>query len=254
MEIVYLIIFFIFGVCFGSFYNVVGLRLCKEESLIFPPSHCDNCNHKLKFYENIPIFSYLFLKGRCKSCHKKISIMYPVVEFVTGLLFALSYYSFGFSYNLILAILTSSLFAIIIVTDLNYYIIPDSILVIYGILVFILNIFSMGLMKSCTYAFYGFLMFSFMFILMKLGNALFKEESLGGGDIKLMGVLGMTTIPFLSFISLTLGAVSALPISLYFYKRRKDHIIPFGPFILIGFLIIMFTKVDMRDIINFVTF
>lgn len=254
MDIVYLIIFFIFGVAFGSFYNVVGLRLCKKESLVFPGSHCDHCNHKLKFYENIPIFSYIFLKGKCKSCHKKISIMYPVVEFITGLLFALSFYSFGFSYELVIAILTSSLFVIVIVTDLNYYIIPDSILVVYGILVFSVNIISKGFLDACTYVFYGFLMFLFMFVLMKLGNALFKEESLGGGDIKLMGVLGLTMVPFLSFVSLTIAAILALPISLYIYKSKKDKIIPFGPFILVGFLITIFSKVDINTIIDIVTF
>lgn len=254
MEIVYLIIFFIFGIVFGSFYNVVGIRLCKNESLLFPGSHCDNCNHKLKFYENIPIISYIFLRGKCKACHKRISVMYPMVEFITGVLFSLSFYSFGFSIELIVVLLTVSLFSIVIVTDLNYYIIPDSILVIYAVLIFILNIISKGIFDACTYVFYGFLMFLFMFVLMKLGNALFKEESLGGGDIKLMAALGCNMVPLLSFASLTIGAVLALPISLYIYKANKDRIIPFGPFILVGFLIIMFSKVDINSLVSFITF
>lgn len=254
MEIVYKIIFFIFGLVFGSFYNVVGLRLCKNESLVYPPSHCDNCNHKLKFYENIPVLSYIFLKGKCKKCKKKISIFYPVIELITGILFALSYHSFGISWELIIAILTCSIFSVIIVTDLNYYIIPDSILIIYTVLIFIINTISKGFVEACKYSVYGLLMFILMFLLMKLGNALFKEESLGGGDIKLMGALGTTMIPFLSFSSLTLGAILALPISIYIYIKNKDKVIPFGPFIIAGFLIIMFTKIDFNEIINMLTF
>ena len=76
INIIYLILFFILGLVLGSFYNVVGLRLCKGESLIYPPSHCTKCNHKLKFYELVPVFSYIFLKGRCKNCKEKINIMY----------------------------------------------------------------------------------------------------------------------------------------------------------------------------------
>ena len=248
MEIVYIIIFFVFGLAFGSFYNVVGFRLGKNENIIFPSSHCMECNHKLKFYENIPIVSYIFLKGRCKNCKEKISILYPVVELFTGILFALSYYSFGFSIEIIPALLI-----IVIVTDLSYYIILDSILVIFGVLMFIYNIITMGFLNACTYVLFGFVMFAFMFILMKLGNFLFKEESLGGGDIKLMGVLGMSMNPLLSFCALTIGAISAIPGSLYFYLKKQENKIPFGPFIVAGFLIILFTKVDIQSIIDFVT-
>lgn len=254
MELVYLILFFIFGLVFGSFYNVVGLRLCKGESLISPGSHCVKCNHKLGPLELIPVFSYIFLKRRCKKCKEKISIMYPVMELITGVLFALSYYVFGFDDQLILALLMSSLFVIVVVTDLNYYIILDSILVIFGVLVFAYNIVTKGFMDACTYVLFGFIMFIFMFLLMKLGNIIFKEESLGGGDIKLLGVLGMTTNVFMSFISLSLGAFLALPGSLYFYFKKKDKIVPFGPFIIAGFLIMFFMQVSFSEIIDFVTF
>lgn len=254
MEIFYTILFFVFGLVFGSFYNVVGLRLCKGESLISPPSHCVKCNHKLSPLELIPVFSYIFLKGKCKKCHEKISIMYPIIELITGTLFALSFYCFGFSNELILALLLSSLFVIVIVTDLNYYIILDSVLVVFGVLVFAYNIVTKGFMDACTYVLFGFIMFLFMFLLMKLGNVLFKEECLGGGDIKLLGVLGMTFSVFMSFISLSVGALLALPSSLYFYFKKKDKIVPFGPFIIAGFLIMLFMQTNSREIIDFFTF
>ena len=254
MEIFYISVLFIFGLIFGSFFNVVGLRVSAGESIAFPSSHCPKCKHKLKFYENIPVFSYLFLKGKCSSCHERISIMYPVVELFGGILFAVSYYSFGFSLELVLALLLSSLFCIIVVTDLNYYIIPDGILVFFLICISIYNIVAYGFLGACTYFLYGIIMFLFMFILGKLGNFLFKEESLGGGDIKLMGVLGCTCLPFISFASLTIGSLIALPSSIFFYFRNKDKLIPFGPFIIAGFLILMFMHVDVKMILDFITF
>lgn len=252
--VLYLIIFFIFGLVFGSFYNVVGIRLCENESLFFPSSHCTKCNHKLKWYELIPVFSYIFLKGRCKNCKEKISILYPVIELFTGILFALSYYSFGLNIEIIPALLTSSIFVIIIVSDLNYYIIPDEVVITYGILMFLYNIIANGFLNACTFVLYGLVMFTFMFLLMKLGNFLFKEESLGGGDIKLMGVLGQLFNPFMSFVSLTIGTLIALPGSVFFNIKKKDKVIPFGPFIVGGFLIMIFTKLDMKTVLEFLTY
>ena len=254
MEVIYLVLFFVIGLVFGSFYNVVGIRLPKGESLFLPGSHCVKCGHSLKWYELIPILSYVFLRGRCGKCKEKISIMYPVMELITGVLFALSYYAFGFEYKLFLSLLMSSLFVIVVVTDLNYYIILDSVLAIFGVLIFIYNIIVFGFMNACTYVFFGFIMFVFMFLLMKCGNKIFKEESLGGGDIKLLGVLGTTTGVFMSFMSLTLGAFLALPGSLYFYFKNKDKIVPFGPFIVAGFLILLFMQVSVSEIIDFFTF
>lgn len=249
----YILFFFLIGLVFGSFYNVVGLRLCKGESIAFPPSHCPKCNHKLKIYELIPVISFIFLKGKCKECKGKISVMYPLVELFTGILFAVSFYKYGFTIELVLALLLSSLFMIIVVTDINYYIIPDSIIVVFGILIFIYNIISKGIKDASIYLVYGAMMFAIMYLLMKLGNVLFKEESLGGGDIKLMGILGMINKPLVSIVSLSTAAFIALPCSLYLYYRKKDRMIPFGPFIVVGVLLIMFLGIDAQDIIEFLT-
>lgn len=245
MTVYYLIIFFIFGLVLGSFYNVVGFRLCKNESLIKPRSHCQNCNHILSWYELIPVFSYLFLKGKCKCCHQKISLFYPLMELFTGVLFAVSFYSFGFSYDLLMALFLSSMLVIIIVTDLNYYIIPDEVNLVFGILILIVSFLKYGFTGGLFHLLYGFVMFIFMYLLMLLGNFLFKEESLGGGDIKLLFVLGMVFSIPLDFISLTLAAILALPISCYLYFFHKDKVLPFGPFLVAGFLIMYFLKLDL---------
>ncbi len=252
-RIYFTIAFLLIGLIFGSFYNVVGLRVSKKENLLFPGSHCPKCNHKLKPYELIPVFSYIFLKGKCKKCKEKISIMYPFIELCTGILFAISFYKYGFSTELILALLLSSLLVIVIVTDLNFYIIPDSIVVAFGILIFIYNIIARGILNACTYVVYGLIMFGLMYALMKFGNALFKKESLGGGDIKLMGILGMINKPIVSVVSLSIAAFIALPCSIFFLKKNNDKVIPFGPFIIIAFILIMFLGIDTKDIIKFLT-
>ena len=253
MNTLYIVLFTIIGLIFGSFYNVVGLRLCKKESIITPGSHCMSCNHKLKAYELIPVFSYIFLKGKCSKCKKRISIMYPLIELFTGILFGVSFYKYGFSQELVLSIIICSLFIIIVVSDLNYYIIPDSIVIIFGILIFIYNIITKGFLEACTYVVYGVIMFLLMYLLMKLGNIMFKEESLGGGDIKLMGILGMINKPLVSIFSLSIAAIVALPCSLYFVIKNKDKKIPFGPFIVFGFIIVLLLGIDVSDIVKFLT-
>ena len=251
MNTYYLVIFVILGLIFGSFFNVLGLRLCKNENILFPTSHCPNCKHKLKFYELIPVLSYIFLRGRCHYCKSKISIMYPVIELLTAILFGLCFYIYGFSIELALGLLLSSLLMIVIVTDINYYIIPDSIIIVFGVLIFIYNIITKGAIEACTHVAYGVIVFAFMYALMKFGNALFKEESLGGGDIKLMSILGMLNNPIVTIVSLALSSAIALPCSLLILIIKKDKIIPFGPFLIIGIIIITLLKVDTTTIINF---
>ncbi len=250
-KVLLLILFFIVGTVFGSFCNVVGFRLAKKESIVKPRSHCPKCGHVLGFLELIPVVSYLFLRGKCKKCHEHISLFYPVVELFTGILFMISFYSFGFSYDLLIALALSLLFAIVVVTDLNYYIIPDEVNIFFAIVVIIINIFRFG-SDFWRYTLYGLAMFLFMYLLMLLGNLIFKQESLGGGDIKLLFVLGMVMPLIMSFFGIALASFLALPISCYFYVKNKDKIVPFGPFLVAAFLILFLTKVDPSEIYNFI--
>ena len=251
MRIMYVIMFFILGLVFGSFYNVLGLRIPNKESIIKPSSHCEKCGHILSWYELIPIFSYLFLKGRCRNCKTKLSILYPLSELFCGILFAISFYSFGFSYNLLIALILSSVMIVVMVSDLTYMIIPDRFIIIPSILILLIKLIFAGPREFLFSLLGGILSFLIMFMIMKFGELLFKKESLGGADVKLMFLAGITIEPFLCLLVIIVGSFIALPVSLFLLIRNKEHIIPFGPFLTIGMLIMFFTKYNSREIIDF---
>ena len=132
MTVYYAIVSFIFGAVLGSFYNVVGYRLPRNQSLIKPSSHCTNCNHKLGASELVPILSYVFLGGRCKNCKANISPFYMTFELLTGILFAIASIIFGQSYEFLITITFISMSIIIIISDYQTMIIPDSVLIIFS--------------------------------------------------------------------------------------------------------------------------
>ncbi len=253
MEVLYIVCFFIIGLVFGSFFCCIGLRLSTNKKIINDRSVCDNCGHILSWYDLIPIISYIILKGRCRYCNEKVSLLNPFIEIVTAILFALSYYSFGFSLDLVLSLSIVSLSMIIFVSDLTYMIIPDEVIIFFSVVIIILEFFLEGISLLGLSLLSGLSLFFFMFVLMKLGNNLFKKESLGGGDVKLFFVLGLVIDPFLGLVTIFLASFIALPVSLYLLYKNKEHMIPFGPFILIAFLIIFFSKVTTNDIFNFLT-
>ena len=253
MEVLYIVCFFIIGLVFGSFFCCVGLRLSTNKKFINDRSVCDNCRQVLSWYDLIPLVSYISLKGRCRYCHKKVSLLNPFIELVTGILFALSYYSFGFSVDLVLALSIIALTMIIFASDLTYMIIPDEVIIFFSIVIIILEFFLEGITGVGLSLLSGLSLFFFMYCLMKLGNALFKKESLGGGDVKLFFVLGLVIDPFLGLVTIFLASLIALPVSLYLLYKNKEHMIPFGPFILIAFLIVFFSKITTSEIFEFLT-
>ena len=253
MEILYIVCFFIIGLVFGSFFCCVGLRLSTGKKFINDRSICDKCGHVLAWYDLIPVVSFILLKGRCRYCHEKVSLLNPFIEVVTGILFALSYYSFGFSLDLVLSLSLVALSMIIFASDLTYMIIPDEVIIFFSIVIIILEFFLKGISGVGLSLLSGLSLFFFMYCLMMLGNALFKKESLGGGDVKLFFVLGLVIDPFLGLVTIFLASLIALPVSLYLLYKNKEHMIPFGPFILIAFLIIFFSKVTTSEIFDFLT-
>ena len=235
----------------GSFYNVLGLRVANHESIIKPRSHCEKCGHVLSWYEMIPIFSFIFLKGKCRNCKNKLSILYLFSEFFCGVLFAISFYSFGFSWNLGICLILSSLLIIVTVSDVTYMIIPDRFIVISSILVLLIKLIGFGLREFLFSLLYGLMAFGIMFLIMKFGEYMFKKESLGGADVKLMFTVGICLEPLLSLLVIIIASIIALPISLVLLVKEKEHAIPFGPFILIGLMIVFLTKLDSLKIIHF---
>lgn len=250
--IFYSVCFFILGTIFGSFYNVVGYRIPKGESILYPNSHCTKCGHELKAYELIPIISFLFLGGKCKKCGDKISWFYPIFELLSGILFCISYLVFGFSLECLLSILFISMLLIVIISDYQTMTIPDSVLIVFLILILITKYFIGGFNIILTSLINGIISFIIMFLIKKLGDFLFKRESMGGGDIKLLGIFGVVLGVPLSLVSIFLASIIALPISLISLKSNKTHEIPFGPYLSFAAIIILLSKIDINTIINIV--
>lgn len=253
MQLTLIIILFILGTIFGSFYNVVGYRVPKGESLLYPSSHCTKCNHKLKPLELIPIISFIFLRGKCHKCKTKISLFYPIFELLTGLAFSLSYVIFGWSLECLYSIVFLSMLLIVIISDYQTMIIPDSILIFFSLLLIFIKFFISGIDSIGISLINSLGTFIFMLLIKLLGDFLFKKESMGGGDIKLLGVFGFVLGFPLSVITIFLSAFIALPISLVVLKLKKTHEIPFGPFLSIAAIIIFLSQIDFNSIIDFLT-
>lgn len=248
MDLLHLIIFFILGTINGTLFTLIGLRL-PENKKIFSKRKCKKCSYELKLVDKIPLLSYIFNRGRCPYCHGKVDILFPYMEFFTGLLFAVSYYSFGFGYELLLAIGMIALLMIVVVSDLTYLIIPDEVLIVVSMYFIIIQLFNLGLNSTILKILGGLFLFIVMYMIMLIGNKVFKKESLGGGDIKMMFVFGLVLDPLLGTLSIFLGSLFALPMSLYLMKRNNEKVIPFGPFLLIAFVFIYFTKITPDGLI-----
>ena len=266
MEIlIYSIIIFIIGLCFGSFFNVVGYRLPKNMSIAFPASHCPNCNNKLSVLDLIPVLSYVFLGGKCRYCKKKISIFYPIFEILTGILFVLCYLSFKnvypeISYVIFACLFTSSMI-IIMISDIKYMIIPDEVLIFFSIILVALKLYityKLGLINNFVDLGYelifilkdGFIMFAIMYLIRLFGNIIFKKDSMGGGDIKMMIYVAFILGWKLSIIVIFIASFLALPISIINMYKKNEHMLPFGPYLAVAALILLLGHIDINTILN----
>ena len=244
------IFIFIFGALIGSFLNVLIHRLPREESIVFPSSHCPKCNAPIKWYDNIPIISYLLLRSKCRNCHAPISIRYPIVEFITALSFLLIYSFFGHTAHMGFSAYAffTSLMIVAIFADLENEIIPDEIIII-GIPAGLLwQWFSGDIAASVLGCAFGF---STLFLISQIGKWIFKKEALGYGDLKLAGLMGIWLGPekliLALFIGYFLGALWSLMLLSLKIKKMGDYI-PFGPWLCLGALISLFFG---REIIAF---
>ena len=252
MVIIYSIIVFIYGLLFGSFFNVVGYRLPNNLSIVSPGSFCPKCNHSLKWYELIPVFSFIFLKGRCHKCGCRISLFYPIIELLTGILFLISYLVFGFAIQFVFAILASSFFVIVVVSDFSYLIIPDEVTIVFSIASLVAHAF-LGWQALINSMFGGLLLFTIIYVIRFLGNKAFKEDTLGGGDIKLMFFVGTFLTPFDGLFHIFLSSLLASPFAIFSYFSKKKRVIPFGPFLLFSLLVMILTKLDVIELLNYFT-
>ncbi len=237
------VLLFFIGAILGSFYLVVGTRLPKGEDVLFSRSKCDHCHKELKWYNLIPIFSYVLQMGRCSFCKEKISSEHFWVEVATGLLFVLTYFYFPMGYNFWIGLIISSLVIIIFVSDFKYMIILDSPLIIASILIIILKLVYFGWRSTLISIISGMALFLVMLLLFQLGKLIFKKEALGGGDIKLSFVMGLILDFNLGLTALVLSTFVALPYALASLQIKKNNEFPYGPF-LAGSLFIVFYHYD----------
>lgn len=244
MEIVYSIFIALFGLILGSFYNVVGLRVPKGESIVNPPSHCTACNRRLTAFELIPVLSYVIQGGKCKGCGAKVSPIYCVTEIATALLFVISYLKFGFTAELAVALLFMSLLLIIVVSDLAYMLIPNKILLFFLPLLIIARIFSPldPWWDSLLGAVIGFGILLLIAVISKGG--------MGGGDIKLFFLIGLVLGTVHTFLTLFLASLIGMVVGIIVLKVRgqgRKTPIPFGPSIALGAVIAYFYGADLID-------
>lgn len=231
----------IIGAVLGSFLACMGYRIPNKIKTTYPSSFCSNCNKSLKWYMNVPIISYILLGGKCAYCKKKIGFIYFLCEVLCSILFVVSYLIHGFDANFFLAIIITCALIVTIVSDFKYYYISDRVIVISSLLVVLIEFIFMKeeiLMRLVS----ALIIFVIMIGIKILGNAMFKRESLGDGDIKLMVIVGLTHGLLNSFVSLFFGSVLAIIYVLFTIKKNKDGLVPFGPFILGGTLLLILTS------------
>ena len=245
-----LYLIFAIGAIFGSFYCVVGTRLPEERSIVKPRSHCEKCGHVLKWYENIPLLSYIFLGGLCKKCKEPIGSIYFLMELLSGALFALCYKVFGINTYFFLALIIVSLVIIIFVSDSKFMIINDSPLVVSLILIFILKWIDTGIISALLSLLYGFIIFGVAYLLRLFGYLVFKQEALGGGDIKLSFIAGMLLGVKLGIVYIVLASFLAFPYAVYITIKNKDNMLPFGPFLVASLLIVFLNMNTLNNILE----
>ena len=236
MIIIYIYLFLL-GSILGSFYNVVGLRIPQDQSIVKPRSHCSSCGRTLTALDMVPVFSWLFLRGKCRNCGTKVSVIYPLIELATGLLFMLAFYQLGLTRELVVALTFISLLIIIIVSDLTYMIIPDKVLLFFAPIFIIQRIF------IPLDPWWDFIVGAVIGFVLLLLIAMISKGGMGGGDIKLFLVIGIILGLKLTLITLMLaaflGAIYGV-IGMLMGKYKKKQEIPFGPFIAIGALLSYF--------------
>ncbi len=224
---------FIFGAVVGSFLNVCICRMPRDESVISPPSHCPQCSCRIRWYDNIPLLSYLALRGKCRGCGVHIPLQYPLVELINGLLTLALFLRFGPSLTFLALFLFCSGLVTITFIDIEHQIIPDEISLSGIVIGFAFSFFLpwQGWLNSLA----GILLGGGILLLVAWGyHRLTGKEGMGGGDIKLLAMmgafLGWKAVPFIIFSASLVGSVVGISLMLF---RKKDAklAIPFGPYL-----------------------
>ena len=224
---------FVLGAVVGSFLNVCIWRIPENMSIVTPASRCPECGHPIRFYDNIPLISYVFLRGRCRACGVRISLRYPFVEGLTALMTLFLFWKFGLSLKFLAAFIFVSALIVITFIDIDHQIIPD-IISLPGIpICFLMAVFIMGL--SFKDALLGLLIGGgSLYLVAVLYELATKREGMGGGDIKLLALmgafLGWQSLLFILLVSSLVGAAVGISVMLAKGGDMK-YAVPFGPFL-----------------------
>ena len=253
------LIVFIFGSVIGSFLNVCIHRMPKGESVVWPSSRCPKCARRIPAYDNIPFISYILLKGKCRFCKGKISLRYPLVEFLTGILFLAFYMRWGLSYDFFFYIVLASALIISAFIDIPHRIIPDEVSIGGLIVGFILN--SIRGVNLSPLAFNFKPLFSSLFGILVGGGVIYltgwlfdlvyfkllkrppingETESMGGGDVKLLAMIGAFLGYKRALLTFFIAPFFGALIGVYILITKKDHTIPYGPFLALAALVAIF--------------
>ncbi len=236
------IVSIILGAIVGSFLNVCIFRLPKQESIIWPGSHCPHCKRPIKFYDNIPLVSYLLLKGRCRYCKKPISIQYPLVEGITALGSLVLFMKFGTSLGFLVYFAFVAALIVITVIDLYHQIIPD-VISLPGIGVGILASLFIPQITVLNSVMGVLLGGGSLFLVATVYQRLFKREGMGGGDVKLLAMIGAFLGWKAVLLTILLGSlIGSIVGIMIMVSKGKDfrYAIPFGPFLSLGAVISLF--------------
>ncbi len=237
------IILFIFGACIGSFLNVCIFRIPEKKSIVFPGSFCPVCKKNIPFYCNIPILSYLFLQGRCKYCKTHISMRYPLVEILTGVFPVFLFFKFGLTPPGLFWFCFICVLIVISLIDFDHQIIPD-VISLPGIVIFASSAFFIPEMspRDVLIGIFagGGILYTIAFLYFKLK----KAQGMGGGDIKLLAMIGAATglkgVIFTIFTGSVMGTAAGLG-ALIFIKGSNRYLkIPFGPYLSFGAILYIF--------------
>lgn len=235
-------IIFLYGLLIGSFLNVCIYRIPREESIVFPSSHCFGCGTNLKWYDLVPVFSYMVQKGKCRYCGEKISSQYPIIELFNGMLYLLVYMKFGFTLAFFFYCILFSILLVVALIDLKHMIIPDTLILCIFILNILYKITAYVLLKepfNIVQSVGGLILSGLLFILI----IFLSKGGMGEGDVTLISslgfILGIKDIFLTIFLSFVVGAVISVFLLTTKTKGRKDPI-PFGPFIIFSFFIVVF--------------
>jgi leader peptidase (prepilin peptidase) / N-methyltransferase len=250
----FLYIFLTFvGAAVGSFLNVLIFRIPEGQSIVLPSSHCPKCGHAIRVYDNIPIISYLILRGKCRDCHEKISLQYPIVEAITAIMSLLLFLKFGLSFKYLFSFIFTCALIVITFIDLRHQIIPD-VISLPGIPVFfLLAVFFMDV--PIWEALLGILIGGgSLFAIAFLYEIITKREGMGGGDIKLLAMLGAflgwKSLFFILFVSSLLGAVVGVS-AMIMKGQDMKYAVPFGPFLSIAAVAYLFVGADVMKFLFF---